>query len=640
MNRTTRLKSIVTTIPLLLLAAGLLSTPARAELKPKFDKLQLYSTIGSQPVIVVEAEDKLWTRVSTNVLNVSTHYYVSLKKGKLLTISAIYGNFPIAKVRHTSGKWRKGTFRFEIPKNQFGTVENYAINACNELKKNGARTDKDHTTHIGLPFNLFVRAERVGNQAAKTVAGNISAKVICKKAPKLVEISHLNVKYDKTTNKCPIKAVVEVGFNTNRDDKIHFTLGHMNRGLHQTEHTVQPFMISGQYVATKRIELTIDKNTDYVQIKLKDGGEYKRWTAAGKNRVKCPPMKVTSVWLKHKILEPGFCPGRFERTVTINTNAPDPVRYEIIASTGNVPYSGEKGGGVPTLEGNQYVYRSKSTATYNKPIDLELMAKIENHNANSGWMQLKAACVQPQKTTLAFLDFKAPQCPRGAMAVAQIEADAAGPIAYQLDCASEVKSWSFGGIAEAKPTNGKFIAGLGHRLDITKNQKVACALKRKSINGLKIIALGGHQFQCVKKNPDIGEGPSGLKDKPKPTHHVKEPVVDLGIPEPQCRRIWKKSCKTTPVVKCKKVTSKDCKMVPKRKCKTIKDRQCKRVPKRECKIFRGNKVCKTVWKTKCKTVKKKQCKTIQVKKCNVKTKRKCETVNKKSCTRKQIRVCR
>lgn len=617
------------------------ATVAKAELKPKFDKLQLYNTISTMPVIEVEAEDKSWTKVSTQTLKVTTSYYASLKKGKLISIIALYKNYPVSKVRHTSGKWRKGNFLFELPASQFGTIEHYAINACNQKKKDGARTDQTHTAYIGLPFELFVRAERVGNQATKTVQGQIQAKVVCKKAPKLVEITHLNLKYDKSTNKCPINGVVEVGFNTNRNDKIHFTLGHMSRGLHKTEHTVQPFMIDGQYVATKRIDLTIDKNTEYVSIRLKDGDGYKRWSATGLKRIKCPPQKILSVWLTHKIQKPGYCPGKFDREVRVTTNSPDPIRYEIISSAGNVAYSGEKGGGVPTLEGNQYVYRSKSAATYNEPLDLELMAKIEGHNANSGWMKLKTDCVGTEKITLAFLDFKADQCPRGAQAIAQIEADTEGPIAYQLDCASAVKNWSFSGIAEAKASKGKIYAGLGHRLDIEKNQLVACALKRKTINGLKIIALKGHKFQCVSKNPEIGEGPGDFQnDKPDTHHEVKEPVGDLTIHQPQCRKVWKKKCGLKPVKHCKKVVSKDCKRIPVKKCKVKKKKTCKRVPQRVCKKVRGNLVCKTKLKKKCEVVKDKVCKTEMKSKCNRRVDTKCNVKMKKTCKKVPIRICR
>ncbi len=616
---------------------------ARAELKPKFDKLDLYNTISTQPVIEVAAEDKEWVKVTTQTLKVSTSYYVSLKKGKLMSIIALYDLYPLSKVRHTDGKWRKGTFGFEITNAQMGVLKNSAVTACNNLKKNGARTDETHNTYMPLPFKLFVRAKRVGNQATKTVPGKISAKIVCKKAPKLVEISHLDVKYDKDTNKCPIQGVVQVGFRTNRNDKIHFTLGHMSRGLHQKEYTVQPFMIDGQYVATKRIDLTIDSNTEYVSVKLKDGSSSKRWIATGNRRIECPPLKILSVWMNHKVLKPGYCPGKFDRTITITTNAPGHVRYKVKGVTASSPHAGEASGGRTRLEGNQYVYRSNSSATYNKPIDVELMAEIENHNANSGWMKLKADCVGTEKITMAFLDFKSPQCPRGAQAIAKIEADAPGPIAYKLDCASELKSWNFEGVAEAKASGGKFIAGLGHRLDINKSQHINCALKRQTINGPKLIALKGNKFQCVKKNPDIGDGPGSYKPETPVSHSDDDndkPIKDPGHRQPTCKTILKKHCKTTPVKKCKKVVLKDCKTVPKTTCKVNKKKVCKRVPKRVCKKFRGKMVCKTKWKTKCNVVKDKVCKTTTKKKCTRKVVNKCGISLKKTCTKTPIKICR
>lgn len=617
---------------------------AKAELKPVYDKLQLYSTLHGTPTIEVAAKGKDWTDVTTDKINVKTAYYVSLKKGKIITISALYEHYPIGKSRHPGGgKWRKGEFSIEMTSAQFGPLKYHAINACNVLKKNGARTDEQHTTYIPIPFRLFVRAERVGNQSTKTVPGNVQAKIICKKAPVQLEISHLDLVIKSSSNKCPKDGEVEVGFKTNRGDKIAFRLEHANRGLHTTYHTAQPFLISGQYVATKRIKLTVDKNTDYIRIRLQNGNGSKTWYATGANKITCPPLKILSVWMTQKTLTPGSCPGKFERKITVTTNGPDSFGYKVVAPSGTPAYSGEGADAVRAkLEGNKYVFTTTSTATYNEPLDFDRMAIIKNHPANSGWVKLKADCVKQEEVKMAVLDVKTPKCEREARIIAQIQTDSPGEMAYQLDCASQVKSWSFKGIVKAKLEKGKYYTGIGHPLDISKTQHVNCALKRKTLTGHKLIALKGHKFQCVKTNPDVAGGPDGIvsESHAQPKKPATVIIHELEDNSPKCKIRWRKQCDTKPVKKCQKVVKNTCKKLPEKTCKIKLTKSCKRVQKRICKEFRGKKVCKTKWVKKCTPERKKICKVTFKKKCERTRTNKCKVTHKKTCKRVPQKICR
>ena len=169
-------------------ASSLAPSSAHAELKPIFDQLKLYNSPATLPTIEVEAEGQEWTRVSTETLHVTTSYYVSLEKGDIITISAIFRNSPIVQTRHPGGgKRRWGDFSFEITNSQMGVLKDYAIDACNQNKKS-AHARQSHTVYIPVAFRLFVRAERVDNQRSKTVDGDVQAKVVCKRAPKQVEI--------------------------------------------------------------------------------------------------------------------------------------------------------------------------------------------------------------------------------------------------------------------------------------------------------------------------------------------------------------------------------------------------------------------------------------------------------------------
>jgi hypothetical protein len=175
-----------------------------------------------------------------------------------------------------------------------------------------------------LGFKLFVGAGRGGNPATKFVDGQVQAKVICKQAPKLVEISHLAVKVDNSTEACPKSAVVQVSFSTNRDDRIDFTLEHVNHGrLSITEHFVQPFQIGGQYTASKLIDLIVDSNTTYVEVRLKDGSDARRWRPTGPQGIACPrAFKVTSLWLSYDVKDKDTCPKKMVEKVTGKATAP------------------------------------------------------------------------------------------------------------------------------------------------------------------------------------------------------------------------------------------------------------------------------------------------------------------------------
>lgn len=518
-----------------LVAAGLSSLAAdgaRAELRPVFDELKLYNSPATLPTIEVEAEGQDWTKVSTETLHVTTNYYVSLRKGDIITISGIFDYWPIVQSRHPGGGRRRwGEFHFEIPNSQMGILKSAAIHACNLKKEAGARTDETHTAYVPVPFKLFVRAERAGNQSTKTVDGDVQAKVVCKQAPKQVEISHLDVTVDDS-DKCPKTAVVQVGFNTNRDDRIDFTLEHMNRSLHTSEHFAQPFKIGGQYVATKRIEdLVVDSNTEYVLVRLKDGSDVKRWPPLGPGgRPQNPPItcprafKVTSAWLKYDVEKKLVCPKQVVETAKFKATAPVQAPFEIKTRAGLVVHSGTADF---KLTGMEYVAEVKRPNLMMNAFDSDMMALIKSQpDANSGWVRLKVECLEVLSGTLDLREFASTRC-EGEAALS-VRTNMPGHVPYQLDCTGG-RSWA--GTVEAQKTGPDTYIGVDtKRFGVANNEQVNCALKTRAPMPVRVLALKGNTYECHRPSGAASSADLLPETRPDPTRPSRHGRVVIDSP--------------------------------------------------------------------------------------------------------------
>jgi hypothetical protein len=469
--------------------ASVASSDAHAKLRPIFDQLLLFNSPATQPTIAVEAEGQDWTRVSTETLHVTTNYYVSLKKGNITSIIASAGS-PVTQSRSPGGgKRRWGEFRFEMPNSHLG----FAVFACNQEKQSGARTDDTHTVYVSIPFKLFVSAERVGNVSKREVDGGVGAKVVCKRAPKSVEISHLAVKVDNSTDTCPKNAVVEVGFKTNRDDRIDFTLDHMNAGrLSTSEHFVQPFQIGGQYTATKRMDLVVDSNTAYVEVRLKDGSDSRRWRATGPTGtpISCPrAFKVSSLWLTYDVQNKDTCPKKVVEKVMGKATAPGKRPFEIKTQAGLVVHSGMA---ELRLKGMEYVAEfGRDNLTFSNAFESDMMALIKDQpSANSGWVKLKVDCIDALSGKLTLQSLGATSC-KGEALVA-IHTNGAGKLPYELECGPG-KSWQ----RKVTAMNNKI--GVDKvRFEATNNEQVTCVLRTRIGGVLKPLDGASKTFQCHK----------------------------------------------------------------------------------------------------------------------------------------------
>jgi hypothetical protein len=512
--------------------SGFAAGNARAELRPVFGDLRLFNSPATLPTIEVEAEGQDWTRVSTETLHVTTSYYVSLEKGDIITIVAAFSNYPISKSRHPGGgKRRWGEFSFEIPNSQMGTLKGFAVSACNNMKQSGARTDKAHTAYVAVPFTLFVRAERVGNQSTKTVNGNVQAKVVCKMAPKYVRISRLDVEVDSTAKTCPKTATVYVEFRTNRSDRIDFTLEHMNRGELQTsEHFVQPFQF-GEWVGQKKIDLVVDSNTSYVQVELKDASDLrpelrlKRWTPgqAGADPVTCPrSFKVTSAWLKYDIEDKDTCPKRVVETATFKATAPGKAPFEIKTAMGAVVHSGTADF---KLTGMEYVAKSvRPNLMIPNAFDSDMMADVKNSPANSGWVRLKVDCPEALSGKLTLRSLGATSC-RGEALVA-IHANGPGELPYELECGPG-RSWQRSVEAPANKIGVDKV-----QFDVKNNELVTCALRARISGKLKSLDGASRIFQCHR--PSAVGGSNDLVPETRPDPGGPRPPRIMADPPRVC----------------------------------------------------------------------------------------------------------
>jgi hypothetical protein len=368
----------------------------------------------------------------------------------------------------------------------------FAVFACNENKPSGANTDATHTIYAPLRFKLFVGAGRVGNPGTKLVDGNVQAKIVCKKAPKLVEISHLAVRVDNSTDTCPKNAVVEVGFKTNRDDRVNFTLDHMNAGVLSTsEHFAQPFQIGGQYTASKLIDLIVDSNTEYVEVRLNDGSDSRRWRPSGPlgTLITCArAFKVTSLWLTYDVEDKDTCPKKVVEKVTGKATAPGHAPFEIKTQDGLVVHSGTADF---KLKGTEYAAEIKRDKLSMNAFNSDMMALIKTQpDANSGWVRLKVECVDALSGKLTLQSLGATSC-KGEALVA-IHTDGAGKLPYELECGPG-KSWQRKVTADANKIGVDKV-----QFDVTNNEQVTCALRARLGGVVKPLDGASMTFQCHK----------------------------------------------------------------------------------------------------------------------------------------------
>jgi hypothetical protein len=475
-------------------ASSLVPSSAHAELKPLFNKLLLYNSPETLPTIEVEAEGQEWARVSSGTLHVTTNYYVSLNKGDITTITAFVGFVRLTRMPG-GGKERWGEFSFEIPGGNLG----FAITACNKEKQSGANTGETHTTYAQVPALLRVSAKRAGNSATREADGNVQARIVCKRAPKLVEIRSFAVEVDPSTDKCPKNAVVRVSFNTNSDDRIDFALDHRNAGsLSTSEHSAQPFTIGGQYVAQKQIDLVVDNNTEYVEARLKDGSDSRRWRTTGPagTPINCPrAFKVTSLWLTYDVENKDTCPKKVVEKVTGKATAPGKLPFEVKTQSGLVVHSGAADF---RLKGMEYVAEfGRDNLVFSNAFESDMMALIKDQPAaNSGWVKLKVDCLQALSGKLMLNSLGDTSC-KGEALVA-IHSNGTGELPYELECGPG-KSWQRKVTARANKIGVDKV-----RFDVTNNEQVTCALRTRIGGVVKPLDGASMTFQCHK--------PTGVSD--------------------------------------------------------------------------------------------------------------------------------
>ncbi len=499
-------------------------------LKPKFDHVSLSSQVAKVPVLEVLAEGNEWTEIRQSKLTLYLDYRVKMKRGKIQVIRASYGywaNFgydpKLSAVHRDGGKSESGTFAITLDGHALAPVRTEALGLCNKLVSDpstGNKTDRDYSTYISVPFDLWVRASRGRDEARKTVAGQVQVKVKCKKAPKKTWITDFRVEVEKSAT-CPKNATVYVGLKSTRNHRIRVSL----TGSHMPtiSKKVQPFGLGNSYVVSAKFEIKLDHRTTWLRLDLPNGMgsrtlETKK-KLGGLKPITCPPVKVTLVTLRYDQGGGSSCPRQVWETAKFYTTRLGLIEYEIVEQDGRSVVRGTK---QVKLHGDQYI------AVVQRLISLDAtntqrMAKTKTGSNNSGWVPLKVACLEPLKGTLSYQDPKSPQCAREAEVAMAIRTTIPGKIRYRLQCSGK-RNWS--GKLVAQQTGSKTYLGVGrHTLRIKKAEHVNCAL-HTIVNGRsKLQTLRGYTFQCVGNTPTATD----VAEPPRPTHNDPKPVRPTSV---------------------------------------------------------------------------------------------------------------
>ena len=382
----------------------------------------------------------------------------------------------------------------------------------------------------------------------------------------------------------------------------------------------------GRHVAERTKVYHLDPGQHRFRIETESGKKSRVVTI----RTKCPPFKVTSVWLKYKVENKLVCKKNVRETTTARATRPGTAPFEIKTQGGLVVHSGKLNF---VRKGMKYEAKFVRPKLMMGAFDSDMMANITNDDANSGWTRLTIECLEVLSGTLDLRAFAPNQC-RGEAALT-IRTNMAQKVPYRVDCTGG-RSWTKK--VTARQTGPDTYIGVAVLpFSVINNEHVNCALKTRKPLPIKVLALKGRKYKCHKKNIETGADSITTSSPKKP----KAPQRVLVPKKPKCKTKLKKVCTRKPVRKCRKVAEKQCKRVPKQTCTDSVKKVCKPVKKRVCrKIGSTNrKVCEVKIKQKCKRKKVRKCKRTWVKKCTRTFKNKCETKMISQCKTKRDVIC-
>ncbi len=521
--------------------------------------------------------------------------------------------------------------RYRPTESGTATVELEATLSANTRKAAPVHLNWLNKTKEGAPSTTFDGGDASRAQSFRVGVECVAFSMI-NAPPEPVEID-LRVRQIGTV--CPMRTEVTAILKYNVETQARFRFKHNGEysrifkpktvdSLQKPAHTPSPGP-RGRYVVEKTKVYHLDPGRHHFRIETETGKKSRVVTI----RVACPPFKVTSVWLDYKVASQVPCPKRVKETSKYKATRPGSAPFQIKTAGGLIVASGIANF---VRDGLEYVAKVKRHNLMMDAFESDMMALITNQpDANSGWVRLRVPCIEALSGTLDLRAF-APRACKGEAALS-IRTNIAGKIPYQLDCTGG-RSWS-GRLTSHQTGPDTFVGVATLPFSVTNNEHVNCALKTRKPLPVKILALKGRVYACIKRaiEPASGNLTINRPHKPAAPQHITPPTP------PKCKTVWTEECKRVPKRNCRPVSRRKCKIVPKRKCTTNTVQSCRPVKKRMCKRVRGRRVCRTQVTRKCNRRQKRACVTVRERQCRVETGRKCTTVATNTCRRKSRRVC-
>lgn len=251
------------------------------------------------------------------------------------------------------------------------------------------------------------------------------------------------------------------------------------------------------------------------------------------------PMKISSMQFKHSVYKPdGKCPAEVTLRATFVTTKPGDIRFTLYRGDGarrNIKVTAKK-----QSAGHYGSWIQKYT--FSKSESRKYMIVVKGHPLSSHWEHINIDCglvndgvaeddfknparpdmpppIKPLKVTgqLTLADKAgAPKDkPRLGAAVFKLWATQPGSTSYRMTC-SGGRQWT-GTLNTFKVAEKKYQAVGQHNFQIAKTELLGCALRSTSAKGNPVVALASKQFELIRRNPQIGEGPQDVKDPGRPS---------------------------------------------------------------------------------------------------------------------------
>ena len=539
------MKKLAKTVSAVVLALTVVGA-TQAAAKPKLHEAQFFGSPDNAPTVRVGAENGRWVLMKSPGITYRFSYYVKANR-PLQMVMVGAGDFPaelmapFVRGKISTGSnlqrtaWGQGSFT--LPNNQIGSDRAKVLAACNALLDQGKSTAAQHETHASLQLvaRVTVRSAPVhtGTTGFSRLHGTTMVKVICE--PEGTDIQappepySIDLNLTSLEDKCPQKTEVRAFIRYKVPATARFRFVH--NGKKSVWHEIKARKIDGkpkpevspgasQYLVERVKYYHLDPGEHRFRIEMASGKKSGIETI----KIKCPPFKVTSDWLKYDVEDTPVCDKWVEEEAIFKSTRPGSAPFRIKTQGGLEVHSGTA---KFERDGLEYVARIKRKLKMGA-FDQDMLAEITNDPAaNSGWTRLRVECLE-LTGDFSFIDKGGPRCKRVGQALINFSMNMAVDVHYSLDCTNG----HFSGVAQAVPDNkGGYVAPALAKFDIEKTAQVTCALKSVSPGKTKVHTLKGHLFQCI--TPAGHSGTNDLTSDRRTTHNTPTTADKVAIDPPR-----------------------------------------------------------------------------------------------------------